>query len=121
MRRTPVFARITGIALGAAAVCALTACFSNPLEDMSEDLAQGGAEKIIEEATGGETDIEFGDIPDDFPDEITLVSDNVVQGMSINSDDGKGTMVTVSDPRSVDELAQQVKADFSGWGGDGVE
>lgn len=115
MRRTPVFARITGIALGAAAVCALTACFSNPLEDMSEDLAQGGAEKIIEEATGGETDIEFGDIPDDFPDEITLVSDNVVQGMSINSDDGKGTMVTVSDPRSVDELAQQVKADFSGW------
>ncbi|WP_119695850.1 hypothetical protein [Microbacterium halotolerans] len=115
MRRTPVFARITGIALGAAAVCALTGCFSNPLDDMSEGLAQGGAEKIVEGITEGETDVEFGDIPDDFPDEITLVSDTVVQGMSINSDDGTGTMVMVSDSRSVDELAQQVKTDFADW------
>lgn len=107
--------RIVGGALAVVVVAMLTGCFANPLdaivENATEETAKNAAEDMIEGMTGGEADLSIGSIPDSFPSEIPLVSDNVLQGMEIP----EGIMVVLSDPRSVDELAAQVKEDFSGW------
>lgn len=107
--------RITGGALAVVIAAMLTGCFANPLdaivENVTEETAQNTAEEIIEGVTGGETDVNFGELPDDFPTEVPLVSQNVLQSVVV----AEGMMVIVSDSRSMKELAAQVKGDFAGW------
>lgn len=119
MKRTVV---VRGTATAAAAgilAISLTGCFANPLEMItggSDDSSiPSGADEVIEGITGGEMDIEFGEMPEGFPAEVPVVSDNVIQSTSMNSDDGSGMMVVVSDPRSFSELTEQVRDDFSDW------
>ncbi len=114
MRRSaPV--RIAGGMLAVVIAATLTGCFANPLdaiiEQATEETAKNAAEDIIEDMTGGEADISFGRVPDDFPAEVTLVSENVVQSVAV----AQGMMVVVSDSRSIEELAAQVEQDFAGW------
>ncbi|WP_300267799.1 hypothetical protein [Microbacterium sp.] len=113
--RRSVPTRIAGGALALVIAVGLTGCFANPLdaivENATEESAKNAAEDVIEGITGGEAGIEFGELPDDFPSEVPLVSENVVQSVTV----AEGMMVTVSDPRSVKELAAQVKSDFSDW------
>lgn len=108
-------ARIAGGALVVVMAAMLTGCFANPLdaivESATEETAKNAAEDMIEGMTGGEAGIEFGELPEGFPSEVPLVSDNVLQSVTV----AEGTMVIVSDPRSIDELAAQVKDDFSDW------
>lgn len=107
--------RLAGGALAVVIAAALTGCFANPLdaivENATEETAKRAAEDVIEQATGGETDVRFGDLPEDFPSEVPLVSENVLQSVTV----AEGMLVTVSDPRSMDELVDQVKSDFSDW------
>ncbi|WP_286300203.1 hypothetical protein [Microbacterium suwonense] len=111
--------RVAAGAIGIVIAGMLTGCFANPLDDIvkkaaessSEEAAKNIAEDLVEGLGGDELDIEFGDLPADFPDGITLVSENVMQSMSTQD----GLMVVVSDPRSMTELVAQVEADFSGW------
>lgn len=106
---------MAGGALAVVIAATLTGCFANPLdaivENVTEDTAKSAAEDMIEEMTGGEAGIEFGELPADFPKEIPLVSDNILQSMTLP----EGTMVILEDSRGIDEVAAQVKSDFAGW------
>ncbi|GGD34589.1 hypothetical protein GCM10010915_13730 [Microbacterium faecale] len=119
MKRTIVARGIATAAAAGLLTVTLTGCFANPLEMITGGSDDGaipsGADELIEGITGGGVDIEFGSMPDNFPAEVPVVSDDVLQSTSINSDDGSGMMVVVSDPRGFDELVQQVRGDFSGW------
>ncbi|MGM7667606.1 hypothetical protein [Microbacterium sp. A93] len=113
MTRTPI--RFAGGTLVVVVAVMLTGCFANPLdtlvEKVTEQTAKDSAEGIVEAITGGEAGIEFGGLPDDFPEEVPLVSENVLQSVTV----AEGMMVIVTDPRSMDELAAQVQEDFAGW------
>lgn len=115
MTRTSVQARITGGALAIVIATMLTGCFANPLdaivENASEETAKNAAEDLIEGMTGGEAGVELGGIPEGFPKEIPLVSDNILQGMTVP----EGMMVILDDSRGIDEVAAQVKSDFADW------
>ncbi|MEJ1089710.1 hypothetical protein WDU99_15450 [Microbacterium sp. Mu-80] len=105
---------VTGtLAMGIAAT--LTGCFGNPVDALVDRAAQDGAEQVaedlIEGMSDGEASVDFGSLPDGFPSEITLVSDNIIQSMTID----EGMVVIVTDPRGMDELVAQVESDFSGW------
>lgn len=101
------------LAMGVAAT--LTGCFGNPIDALVDQAAQGGAEQVaedlIEGMSGGEASVDFGSLPEGFPSEITLVSENIIQSMTMD----EGMVVVVTDPRSKDELVAQVKSDFAGW------
>lgn len=115
MRRRSAPARAAGGALAIVVTVMLTGCFANPLdaivEQASEETAKNTAEELIEGMTGGEAGIELGGLPEGFPEEIPLVSDNILQSMTMP----EGTMVVVEDPRNMGEVAAQVKSDFADW------
>lgn len=115
MTRRSASTRIVGGALAVVLATTLTGCFANPLdaivENATEETAKNATEDMIETLTGGEANIEFGELPDDFPADVTLVSENVLQSVAV----ADGMMVVVSDPRSMDEVVAQVKQDFAGW------
>lgn len=99
----------------------LTACGSNPINDLADKandaVAEKGTEKIVEGLSGGKMDIEFKSLPAGFPADIPLASNNVVLGTKIAGDEGEGDGFVVSvavdaDPATV---AAQVKADFADW------
>lgn len=119
MQRTNVVRGLGVMAVAGLATALLAGCFPNPLEmiggDSDEGVIPSEVDELIEGVTGGEMDIEFGSMPENFPAEVPVVSDKVIQSTSMNSEDGSGMMVVVSDPRSFDELVQQVKDDFSDW------
>ncbi|MGL3148918.1 hypothetical protein ACSS7Z_01030 [Microbacterium sp. A82] len=115
MTRRSVPTRIAGGALAVVTAAMLTGCFANPLdaivENATQQSAQNAAEDIIKQVTGGEAGIDIGELPADFPEEIPLVSDNILQSMTLP----EGTMVILDDSRGIDEVAAQVKADFADW------
>lgn len=115
MTHRPAAIRVAGGALTIVIAVMLTGCFANPLDaivdQVAEGTAQNAAEDVIEGITGGETDVSFGELPEGFPADVTLVSTNILQSVTV----AEGMLVTVSDPRSMDELAAQVKSDFAGW------
>ena len=108
-------ARITGGALAVVIAAMLTGCFANPLDavvdQMTENNAKDAAESIIEGMGGGEVDVSFGELPANFPADVKLVSQNITQSMAV----AEGMVVIVTDPRSKEELVEQVTADFAGW------
>ncbi|MBX9472205.1 hypothetical protein [Microcella sp.] len=72
MRRTSII-----VALSAGLTLALSGCFANPLEQLTEGLVEGvvegGVEQLIEQGSG--VDINFGDgaaLPSDWPAELPV-------------------------------------------------
>ncbi|MDX2375904.1 hypothetical protein M4I32_03715 [Microbacterium sp. LRZ72] len=114
---TPVRYAATTVTLAAA--FSLAACVGSPTEDAADQPPEGAsaemAEEAIEDATGGEADVEFGEVPEGFPDDVPLVSENVIQSVTIDDERGSGTSLTISDPRPPAEVAEAVREDFSGW------
>lgn len=105
---------VTGVlAMGIATT--LAGCFGNPIDALVDQAAQGGAEQVaedlIEGMSGGEASVDFGSLPEGFPSEVPLVSENIIQSMTVD----EGMVVIVTDPRNKDELVAQVKSDFAGW------
>lgn len=107
--------RIAGGALAVVISAALTGCFANPLDEIvnkvSESSAQDAAEQIVEGMTGGDSKIQFGELPADFPKEIPLVSDEIMQSVTMDG----GSMVVVRDSRGLKEITAQIKSDFADW------
>jgi hypothetical protein len=80
---------------------ALTGCFGNPLDQLTDKIAEGsaqqGAEKLIEGMTGGDLDIDLGgELPDDFPSEVPLIDGKVITSTAMTIDDGRSWMVNLS-------------------------
>jgi hypothetical protein len=96
----------------------LTGC-SNPLdnaiEKATERVAENGTEKLVEGMTGGDIDIEFTSVPDGFPAEVPLISEDVVQGLKVKEDDGVIYSVTVTDSRDVASITPVIEENFTGW------
>ncbi|GAA4433683.1 hypothetical protein GCM10023169_40810 [Georgenia halophila] len=111
--------RFATATFAAAASMTLAGCFANPAEDLvdevSEDAAKQGAEELVEGVTDGQVDVEYGEMPENFPDEVPLVSTDVMQSTTVNDEQGSGIMVIVADAGKPSEVAQKIKADFSGW------
>ncbi|MGO1538402.1 MAG: hypothetical protein ACTHZ9_09235 [Leucobacter sp.] len=120
MLRTKIYTRVLAATFAVAVSVTLVGCFSNPFDALTDRVAEGtaqeGAEELVEGLTGEGLDMEFGEMPADFPSEVPLVSDKVLNSASISGEDGKKiTSVIVVDPRSPSEVAEEVKADFADW------
>lgn len=108
---------LAGLAL---ALPALSACGG-------DDLASGLAERAVEQAGGGEVDVEIGDggesfsitdgegnvvasgqgLPDGFPAEVPLVDAEILSGVSAGGASGEGWAVTMLSDRPADELVDE--------------
>ncbi|WP_430867909.1 hypothetical protein [Demequina aurantiaca] len=107
---------VTGaVALG----ITLTGCGSNPVNDLADKagnaVVENGGEAIVEDITGA--DVEFGSLPEGFPDAIPLVDGDIVVGTKIAGDEGDGDGFVLSIAVDTDPVtvAEQVKAAFGGW------
>lgn len=88
------------IVLALAITPALAGCFGNPIE------------QIVEGATGGDVSLPGAGIPDDFPKaDVPLYDGEVVFGIGIGNDEGKGWNVTVKVPdiAAVDDIKSQLE------------
>lgn len=88
-------------ALSLATTLALTGCFPNPLDQLTDKIAEGSAqeaaEKLIEGATGGDLDIDLGgEIPADFPSEIPLIDGTVITATAMTIEESRTWMVNLS-------------------------
>ncbi len=85
MRRTSII-----VALSAGLTLALSGCFANPLEQLTEGLIEGGVEQLIEQGSG--LDIDFGDgasLPSDWPAELPVPQGEILLS---GSADGTSTL-----------------------------
>lgn len=119
MNFTTNYTRVSAVTLAVFVSVALTGCFSNPLEDLerkvSEAAGEQGVEKLVEEMTGGGVEISFGEIPDGFPEEVPLISTNVVQSSTVESEDTTMMSVIIADPREPSKVAPDVRSGFADW------
>ncbi|QAY73567.1 hypothetical protein ET445_09670 [Agromyces protaetiae] len=82
---------LTVLAGAAVTTTLLTGCFGNPIGD----LVSGGAEKAIEDATGGDVSL-GGDLPEGFPkDEVPLVDGEILFAAGNDAEGETGWLVTV--------------------------
>lgn len=119
MNRTHPVLRSVAATCAALMVVVSTGCSSGPLDALvdraSDEIAQEGAEKLGDMMTGGDVDIEFGGVPDDFPSEVPLVSTNVVHSIQLSGDEGQGISLTVFDSGDPAAVAQTVRDSFAEW------
>lgn len=103
------------IVAGVAVTMTLTGCGSSPADDAAEAIAEGGAEELVEDVTGGEVDVDYESVPDDFPSEVPLVATEVIQ--SLTTEDEQSTMfsLTLAYDGSVDDLAAVIEEEFADW------
>lgn len=94
------------LALVAGATLSLSGCFGNPLEN----LAQGGANEVIKNATGQDVKIGGQSLPGDFPSQIPIVEGEILLGTAVNSDDDRGWMLSIkaNDPSAFKKLQSQL-------------
>lgn len=86
--------RAPGIAIALAAAFALTGCFGIPGGGDGGEAAKDGAEKLVEEMSGGESDIEIdGELPDNFPDSVPLIDGTIQSAVYLDMDDDDGSTV----------------------------
>lgn len=100
MRTHKTLVKSVAIASALAVTFTLSACFTNPLDTLtdkiSEGVAQGGAEKLIEGVTGSKMDIETGKLPADFPAEIPTLDGAIQTAFGMEIDDGKTWSVVIA-------------------------
>ena len=121
---------LTKAALGTAVII-LSGCSNQALV---EDIA----ERALEQAVGGDVDIDLDDegadisvessdgtfeqsfgnsVPDDFPPDVPLVDDFDVQhSVSMSDEENRGWSVTMSGSGSATDIAEQIKSDFADAG-----
>lgn len=106
---TKNFTTVTAtVALAVGATFSLSGCFGNPLEK----LAQGGANEIVENVTGGDVDMSGQSMPKDFPSQISVPDGKIIFGTSTNVDDTRGWMLNmvVKDPSVFAAVQNQLKS-----------
>lgn len=116
MKKHTAFTKAMVVAIALTTPFALSGCFANPLDQITDkitdeigsEIAEGGAEELVEGITGGEFDIETGgELPDDFPAELPVV-DGKVQSAIGSTVDGKKiwimTFVVDDAAATMDEL-----------------
>lgn len=81
--RTRTAIKGLGAIVALAATVALTGCFANPIEQLAEDVAQNGAEELVEGiAGGGGVELETGgELPANFPAEVPLIDAPITVSM----------------------------------------
>ncbi|EPR76886.1 hypothetical protein ADILRU_0725 [Leifsonia rubra CMS 76R] len=92
-----MFTKSMAITIALVTTLSLSGCFANPLDQIGESIAQGGAEKLIEGATGGEVDLETdGEMPKDFPNEVPVVDGKVEFSTGLTIDGSRSWTVSFS-------------------------
>jgi hypothetical protein len=89
------------VALAAALLIApvLTACTSNPLES------------VVEQVTGGNVDLGGTSVPDDFPADIPVYDGEIVQGFGLGTGADKAwtVIVKVPDAAAIDTIVSELE------------
>ncbi|MBU1250933.1 MULTISPECIES: hypothetical protein [Microcella] len=92
-------------ALALAVTLGLTGCFGNPLEQLTENLVEGGVENLIEDQTGVNIDVDGGggaSLPDSWPSDVPTPDGSVLFSAGV---DGNFTAsFEISGPEVVDQL-----------------
>lgn len=85
-------------------------------EDAAEDAAEQAAEDALEGMEeSGDIDVETGDLPDGFPEEVALVGD-VQSGVAVDLPNGRGWSASTSYDGSVAEAVAEASAALTGAG-----
>ncbi len=118
MNRTGLIAKGALAAGVLVASLALAGCFPNPLDQINEQVAKGGAEKLIEDMTGGDVDVDLegGKLPEDFPADIPTPDGTIAMATKMKTDEGTMWMVRyeVGDAMAAAEDARQMLL-ADGW------
>ncbi|WP_010203084.1 hypothetical protein [Salinibacterium sp. PAMC 21357] len=108
----------TIVAVALATTLSLSGCFANPIDQLTDKIGSGiaeeGAEKLIEGATGSDIDIDAdGTMPEDFPDEVPIVDGNIEAAVGLTIDGQQTWTVTfiVDDARSSVNAARKTIVD----------
>ncbi len=108
MRRTAPAIAAVSLSLS----LALTGCFANPLEQLTEGLVEGGVEQIIQDQTG--VDVDFNgtgaSLPSSWPADVPTVNGNIV--FSAAADNNFTAAITVPNLAA----AQQAFSDLANAG-----
>lgn len=117
MRNHRTLAKSAVVAIAVTVAFTLSGCFPNPLDQLTDqiesEIAEGGAEKLVEGMTGGDLDIETGELPKDFPSDVPLVDGQIVSAVSMGLEEGKTWSVTLQvgdSAAAMDEARQQLVA-----------
>ena len=101
-----------------------------------DDIASGLAERAVEEAGGGDVDVEVGDdgesfsitdgegntvasgqgLPDGFPDQVPLIEEEILSGVSAGGASGEGWAVTMLTDRPAAEVLEEATGLLEGAG-----
>lgn len=87
-------------------------------EDRAEEEDQSSEEDPdsgSDNDAGPKVDVQFKGIPENFPDEVPLVSTDVVSSVEISGEDGEGIALTVLDSRAAADLTPVVREEFADW------
>lgn len=96
------------LALAVGATFSLSGCFGNPLEN----LAQGGANEIIKNATGADIDLGGTSIPQDFPPQIPVIDGKIETAGSITVEGDKIWTIRIKtdDPQAFKKVQAELLA-----------
>jgi len=109
------FTKSTIVTVALATTLSLSGCFANPIDQLTDKIgsgiAEGGAEKIIEGATGSDVDIEAdGTMPQDFPDEVPIIDGEIETAVGLTIEGIQTWTVTfmVDDAKSSINAAREM-------------
>ncbi|MAT19196.1 MAG: hypothetical protein CMF56_11685 [Leifsonia sp.] len=99
------------LALGAGLSLALSGCFVNPLESITENLVEEGVEELIEGQTGVDIDVNGSGIslPDSWPSELPVPSEGTLQ-YSASIGETFSAQYEVSGRGTFDDLVSKLEA-----------
>ncbi|WP_430867341.1 hypothetical protein [Demequina aurantiaca] len=110
MRTTTIHGLAATTVAAFAAVALLAGC-SNPIEKLGNNLAEAGTEKLAEELTGGDVQIDLdgsgADLPADWPSDVVLPDGQIL--LAVSQDDGQMAQIKVSGTDAFDEMASNLE------------
>lgn len=120
MTKHTVFTKSMVVAVALTTTFALSGCFANPIDQLTDkigsEIAEGGAEKLVEGITGGELDLETGgELPKDFPAEVPVV-DGTVQTAIASTIEGTKTWIVTFAVDDADAAMASVRDEFMAAG-----
>ncbi len=102
--------RAAAAALALPLLLGLSACNLIPVPEVNVDET---VEELVEGSTGGGVDVETGEVPASFPDDIPLVEGEVIAGVAIPGSNGAGeswqVTIRVADEAAAQEAAQLLR------------